>query len=76
VHAAHDLACAFRGIVLFEGLQTELQILLETQRRAHAEFRVVEFETDVDDLLDGYRHDFPPALPCEPPRSMVFLTGH
>ena len=53
VHAAHDLARAFRGVMLLEDLQTKLQVLLETQRRSHAEFRVVEFEADVDDFVDG-----------------------
>ena len=38
MHAAHDLARAFRGIVLFEDLQTELQVFLETQRRGHPNF--------------------------------------
>ena len=53
VHAAHDLARPFRGIVLLEDFQLELQILRKARRRPHAEFRIVEFEADVDDLPDG-----------------------
>lgn len=52
MHPAHDLAGSFRGIVLLEHLHLELHVLLEARRRAHAEFRVVELQADVDDLLD------------------------
>jgi hypothetical protein len=47
------LARPFRGIVLLEDFQLELQIPRKARRRPHAKFRIVEFETDVDDLTDG-----------------------
>jgi len=42
--------------VLLEHLDPELQVFHEARRSAHAELRIVEFETDVDDGSDGKRH--------------------
>jgi hypothetical protein len=52
MHAAHDLARALGGVMLLEDLDLKLHVLLEAGGRPHGELRVVELETDVDDLLD------------------------
>jgi hypothetical protein len=39
--------------VFLENLHLELQILFESGWCTHAEFGVVEFETDINDGLDG-----------------------
>jgi hypothetical protein len=53
VHAAHDLTGPFGRVMFLENLHLELQILFESGWCTHAEFGVVEFETDINDALDG-----------------------
>src|SRR5712691_70075 len=62
VHAAHDLPGSFRSVVLLEDFHLELHVPLESRGRAHGELRVVELETDVDDLSDRQRHEVPLTL--------------
>jgi hypothetical protein len=54
--AAYDLTGTALGIMFLQDLYLKLHIALETWWRAHLEFRVVEFEADVDQLADREGH--------------------
>src|SRR5262249_14358484 len=59
VHPAHDLALPSRSVVLLEDLHLELNVLLETRRRAHRKILGIELQAYVDDSFDGERHALP-----------------
>ncbi len=56
VDAAHNLAGAARGVVLFDDFHLELHVLLESGWCPHGEILRIELEADVDNPGIGRQH--------------------